>query len=490
MGVVLAILKIIGIILLILLGLILVILLSVLFIPICYRAEMEKLPKSINSDASVSWFFGAIKVCVGFTWSKGAGRKVTKDLRLFGISLFRIRNYFRARKKRRAEKARQAYRRERIRKLEELKKQDPEAFEKERRKALERKRERRAKKAEAAEAPDTAGGPEAGFAEQSSPDILINADVPDAKQAALPSEELQAAGHEEDPTSFRAEDFEALETPPAAETKGKGSGKGRPSLRKRISELMSMDVTSRAKTVTKKLRGRVRSVFVKRGLRIKAMKAGISKKESAEGGSGISGKSFDARLQSLNDKLDDLAIKLLDLLDDLPIRVTSFLIGLPRRIFGLLSRVFGKVTYTIAILRKVVNFVQDPRTRAFIRMAMRTLRKFLHHVFPRRIRGFLHYGFSDPSWTGISLGAWSIVAPQVRGGFRLEPEFEDVVFEGEADLRGRIFLFYILFLGLRAYLNKNTKFVIRFMREMSKEARSSERGRTAAQGEENVGEVA
>ena len=89
----------------------------------------------------------------------------------------------------------------------------------------------------------------------------------------------------------------------------------------------------RAKTVTKKLRGRVRSVFVKRGLRIKAMKAGISKKESAEGGSGISGKSFDARLQSLNDKLDDLAIKLLDLLDDLPIRVTSFLIGLPRRIF-------------------------------------------------------------------------------------------------------------------------------------------------------------
>lgn len=488
MGVVLTILKIIGILLLILLGLILFILLSVLFIPICYRAEIEKIPKSMDSVASISWFFGAIRISIGFSWKKGGGRKITKDLRLFGISLVRIRNHFRNRKKRRAEKARQERRLERVRRLEELKTSDPEAYERERQMALTRRREKKAKEEEAAKAAAAAKAAQEAAAAEAVRDETAAQPAPDAGTVGEPAPEETSA---DDPFAYNAEDFEVLETSRTTEDIENAAEKRPRSLRESLYKLLRMGVKKRAKALGRKLKGGFRNILVQRGPKASAMRAGGSeKKTSGEGAPGFSVSGFRARLRNILDNLDDFAINFLDFLDDLPIRVSTFLLGLPRKIWNTLSKIFGKLSTTIIVVRKVVNFVQDYRTRAFVRQALRTLRKFLRHVFPRRIDGFLHYGFSDPSWTGISLGAWGILVPQVRGDFHPEPEFDQTVFEGDVDIRGRIFLFYLLFLGLRLYLNKNTKFVIRFMQGKGEEEEKPRKKRRKEKSEEAYEEVA
>ena len=66
--IILAILKIVGILLAVLLGLVLLILLTVLFLPLRYRICAEKhgeLKKS-TANVSVSWLFGILKVKAGY----------------------------------------------------------------------------------------------------------------------------------------------------------------------------------------------------------------------------------------------------------------------------------------------------------------------------------------------------------------------------------------------------------------------------------------
>ena len=66
--IILAILKIVGILLAVLLGLVLLILLTVLFLPLRYRicAETHGELKKSTANVSVSWLFGILKVKAGY----------------------------------------------------------------------------------------------------------------------------------------------------------------------------------------------------------------------------------------------------------------------------------------------------------------------------------------------------------------------------------------------------------------------------------------
>ena len=459
MGIVLTILKIIGILLLILLGLILFIILSVLFIPIRYRAKVEKIPDGVDTDSSISWFFGAIKICIGFAWSKGSGRKVTKDIRLFGISLIRIKNWFRERKKRRAMKAREWRRQERIQELEDLRLTDPEAFEKERQMALARRRRRREREAarekEEADKEVSETAAENVAAEETAPQLPA---PPEGEHEETPAE---------DDTYFNAEDFENLAAAHEAEKKAETVAADAASAEKSSGGLLRRDLIGRLKSLYYRLKRWIRA-----RIGLKSREEGVSEKKPRP-----AGKSFWAKIFDFLNNFDDYIIKFLDYLDDLPIKTITFIFGLPRKLWNLITKVLGKLEKTIVTVKKIGDFIQDTRTRAFTRLVFRTIRKLLGHIFPRKINGYLHFGFADPSWTGITLGALAVIDPSVRGDFRYEPDFEEKVLEGVVDVKGRIFLFYLLFLGLRLYLDKNTKFVLGFIRGTNGNNNSKRRGR-------------
>ena len=58
---ILAVLKVIGIFLLVVLGLVLFVLLSALFVPVCYRMWGKRTADILEGKASVSWLFGLIR---------------------------------------------------------------------------------------------------------------------------------------------------------------------------------------------------------------------------------------------------------------------------------------------------------------------------------------------------------------------------------------------------------------------------------------------
>ena len=77
--------------------------------------------------------------------------------------------------------------------------------------------------------------------------------------------------------------------------------------------------------------------------------------------------------------------------------------------------------------------------------------KLLKHIFPKKVRGWIHFGTSDPAQTGEILGAVSILFAMYGQGVRVIPDFDQAVFEGKVELRGSLMGIILLILVIRVH---------------------------------------
>ena len=153
-------------------------------------------------------------------------------------------------------------------------------------------------------------------------------------------------------------------------------------------------------------------------------------------------------------------------------RIVSFfhrLADLPKRILRVLRSFFQKILDT---LKKIDRFRELLSSEEFIHafgLVRGSMGKLLRHVRPRKIRGYLKFGFDDPYYTGLCLGAVSVVYPWYRKTLRIEPDFHHKVLEADLYLRGRVFGAYALYILIKVYFDKNVKYMINRFRD--KEAR-------------------
>lgn len=153
-------------------------------------------------------------------------------------------------------------------------------------------------------------------------------------------------------------------------------------------------------------------------------------------------------------------------------RIVAFfrvLAGLPRRIRQAVRGFFQKIS---DILKKTASFRELLSSEEFIHafgLVRGSTGKLLRHVRPRKIRGYLKFGFDDPYYTGLCLGAVSVVYPWYHKTLRIEPDFHHKILEADLYLRGRVFGVYALYIFIKVYFDKNIKYMIRKFRD--KEAR-------------------
>ena len=77
--------------------------------------------------------------------------------------------------------------------------------------------------------------------------------------------------------------------------------------------------------------------------------------------------------------------------------------------------------------------------------------KLLKHIFPQKVRGWIHFGTSDPAQTGEILGAVSILFAMYGQGVRVIPDFDQAVFEEKVELRGSLMGIILLILVIRVH---------------------------------------
>ena len=402
MSIILTILKVIGIILLIILLIILAILLLVFFVPIRYSAGGRKEGDVLEFSGKVTWLLRAVTVQIGYEPGRAG---LTKDLRIFGISLFKLRDKLRSGKKGSvsAESAGGG--------------------------STEKASGDEIALLEAEEAkPDPGTGTEAAGAEESHAEAdLGKGDSEPLFEDGGEASTAQKEPHEEVPVAQPESEEVPVAQPEGEEVPFvQPEGEEVPAEQTGDGEKPEAG-TSRVRAVYKKLTDRLFSVL-----------------------SGIA-----LRLNGIVGKLFNLVLKVFIRICLLPITIVEKLDKILRKI-GSICRKIGAV----------YDFFFDERVQAFLSQIMGLIRKLIGHVLPKKLIGYVRFGLDDPGYTGRVLAAVAPFYPKYGKSFSVQPDFEDLVLEGKAELKGRVYLFYVAYIGLRAILNKNTKYVIRELKKL------------------------
>lgn len=93
------------------------------------------------------------------------------------------------------------------------------------------------------------------------------------------------------------------------------------------------------------------------------------------------------------------------------------------------------------------------KNRGVIRHVLRWPWRMLRSVLPRRADGRIEFGLGDPAHTGYVLSLFYLFYPENHGKMEVVPDFEKMMFAGQAAVKGRILLIEIVYYVLRLIID-------------------------------------
>jgi hypothetical protein len=135
-----------------------------------------------------------------------------------------------------------------------------------------------------------------------------------------------------------------------------------------------------------------------------------------------------------------------------------------RRIKEIWKNIIEKLRNFVAILTNIKriknlikDFLDDELNRESIRLLFRSLRKFLRHIAPTKLRSQFVFGTGDPCSTGQVLGVLGILYALYGNNIQITPDFINERFEGKHYAKGRIRLLTLLIIAIKLILDKRIK---------------------------------
>lgn len=103
---------------------------------------------------------------------------------------------------------------------------------------------------------------------------------------------------------------------------------------------------------------------------------------------------------------------------------------------------------------KVTSFLTDNVHVEAFKIVKREIGILARHLRPRRIRGFVRFGFEDPYRTGQMLAGLSILYPFYGEHVEIYPDFEQKTLEGDLYVKGHIRMVHLATLLWRLFFNR------------------------------------
>lgn len=124
-----------------------------------------------------------------------------------------------------------------------------------------------------------------------------------------------------------------------------------------------------------------------------------------------------------------------------------------------------KIRLTILSLCDTINywkeFLQKDSTKQAIGLLKEEIFKLLKHILPKKIKGNVTYGFEDPCQTGQSLAVISVFYPLYYKQVNICPDFTQNILIGDVDLKGRIYVCFLVKTAIKVYFDKNVQSLIK-----------------------------
>lgn len=118
----------------------------------------------------------------------------------------------------------------------------------------------------------------------------------------------------------------------------------------------------------------------------------------------------------------------------------------------------------------VFEFLQDEKHRKAFSIVKREVFRLWRVIKPRTLQMKLHFGFEDPYVTGNVLAALSVLYPWYGDCVEIIPDFEEVVLEGNAHIKGRLHLLWVVVIIWNLYFNDCVMNTYRDLKKLGDEA--------------------
>lgn len=103
---------------------------------------------------------------------------------------------------------------------------------------------------------------------------------------------------------------------------------------------------------------------------------------------------------------------------------------------------------------RIISEINNKNNQEAVRFGLVLLKDLLKHILPRKHKISIKFGSGDPATTGEILGAIYAISALLSLNIYVEPDFDNKIFECDIPFKGRISIFYILVLVIKAYRNK------------------------------------
>lgn len=151
------------------------------------------------------------------------------------------------------------------------------------------------------------------------------------------------------------------------------------------------------------------------------------------------------------------------------------IIHFPSRIKKLILNIFQKIKaiYEKGIdlkekLEKWIEVLGRERTKLAIGKAKHHIIGILKHVMPKKWNAYMEIGFDDPAVTGKVMGYYWMFIGLWGEHFVCVPDFENKVFSGTVNAKGRIQVFKFLYVAYKFMFDKD----LVYLRKINKEVNS------------------
>ncbi len=122
--------------------------------------------------------------------------------------------------------------------------------------------------------------------------------------------------------------------------------------------------------------------------------------------------------------------------------------------FDSLSARYEKLKKELRFWKK---YADDEHNRIAVEYIKKRTIKLLKKIAPKKIKGFVHFGFEDPATTGSVLVFLSLIYPVLPKKLKIDPGFEDTDIYGDVVIKGKIRLINIATAFLGVWFNRDCR---------------------------------